>query len=325
MATRVPKTPQRSGGGAARSGGSARKSPAGRSGAAAPRARKAPAPRPRPQSAGEGPVALLFTWFGRGLLLIWKLLAHTVGGLARTVGRGARDLDPDLRRDGLGMVLLAAGLLVAAAVWWDTEGPLLDVTRMVVLGAFGTFSPVLPLLFLPFAWRLMRTPGSGRTDVGRLLIGAAALLVGLLGLIHIAHDIPWPSDGQTAMRRAGGLIGFVASGPLSQLVTPWVTGVLLFMLMVFGLLVVTATPVHRIPDRVRQLFGGLAARDGGPDVGMDILDGEGAKPARRRPKRPAGSAARRAGARRSDAAEEAPEDLDTVAGANERPYDTPVV
>lgn len=286
MATRAPKSPQRSGGGA---GAKKRSSPA--KGAAAARrpasGRKAPPKKPVP-NASDGPIALLFVWVGKCLLLVWKVLAHTVGGLARAMGRSARDLDPDLRRDGVGLVLLALGLLIAAAVWWDTDGDFLEVTRMVVMGSFGTFSPVLPLLFLPFAWRLMRTPGSGDApDIGRLFIGYSALMVGLLGLIHIGQGIPWPSDGQLAIRRAGGIIGFAASGPLSQILTPWVTGILLLMLMLFGLLVVTATPIYRIPDRLRQLFGGMMARDDSPDSGVDILDERPAsKPRRRTPRRP---------------------------------------
>src|SRR5690606_17056893 len=80
-------------------------------------------------------------------------------------------------------------------------------------------------------------------------------------------------------------------------------------LMVFGLLVVTATPVHRIPERMRQLFGGLMAPDGGPSSGLGILgEEEPAKP-KRKP--------------RAKAAEPAVEE--SVGGENERPYDTPVV
>ncbi|MFC4560795.1 DNA translocase FtsK [Nocardiopsis mangrovi] len=314
MATRAPKTPRQTGGGASRGGsgkGAAKKAPARRpTGASA--ARKPPTKKP---AAPEGPIALLLVWLGRGLLLLWRLLAHTVGGIVRAAGRSARDLDPDLRRDGLGLVLLALGLLIAAAVWWETEGPLPDATRTVVVGAFGTFSPVLPLLVLPFSWRLMRTPGTGETDVGRLFIGSSAMLIGLLGLIHIGHGIPWPSDGQEPIQRAGGLIGFAASGPLSMLITPWVTGVLLCMLLVFGLLVVTATPIHRIPERLRRLAGPMMDRDGGPSAGMGILGPEDdaakpKKPRRKRAPRPA---------------PDEPAEADTVAGANERPYDTPVV
>ncbi|WP_408639014.1 DNA translocase FtsK [Nocardiopsis suaedae] len=326
MATRAPKSSRRDGGGASRSGGSGgsakRKAPA-RGGSPSSGSRKR-APAKKSAASQQGPVAMAFLGLARLLLLLWKGLAHTVGGVARAVGRSARDLDPDLRRDGLGMVLLAAGLLIAAAVWWDTQGPLPEVTRTVVVGAFGTFSPVLPLLFLPFAWRLMRTPGDGDTDVGRLVIGSAALLAGLLGLIHIGQGIPWPSEGMEEVQRAGGLIGFAASGPLSALITPWVTGVLLCMLMVFGLLVVTATPVHRIPERLQRLFGGLMAPDDGPSAGLGILgEGEGGDKGdgtEQRPKRKRKPRAKAAGEGGGKDADE-----DPLGGENERPYDTPVV
>ncbi|OOC52947.1 MULTISPECIES: DNA translocase FtsK [Nocardiopsis] len=280
----------------ASSGGSGRKKPAARRSAARKRM-------------PDGPIALAVTMFGQFLLVLWKLVAHTVGGSARAVGRSARGLDPDLRRDGAGLILLAAGVLIAAAVWWRSEGLLLEYTRMVVVGGFGTFSPILPLLFLPIAIRLMRTPGSGREgDAGRLFIGFTAIMLGLLGLIHIARGIPRPSDGLEALQGAGGLIGFVASGPLSAVVTPWLTGVLLFLVLLFGVLVVTATPIRRIPERLQTLFTALLERDGGPDSGLGILgDDTAGKPAKPRGRKP-----RKAGA-------------GTVAGDHERPYDSPVL
>ncbi|QVQ53643.1 DNA translocase FtsK [Spiractinospora alimapuensis] len=295
MATRAPKTPQRSGGGSGR-----KKS---QSSGTKQSARKPPA---------KGPLAALLYWFAQALLVVWRLLAHTVGGLARSVGRGARDLDPDLRRDGVGLVLLALGILIAGAVWWEAQdSPLLEFTRAVVYGGFGWFAPILPLLFLPAAWQLMRTPGRGQADIGRLAIGCTALLMGLLGLRHIGHGVPWPADGPEKMERAGGLIGFVASGPLSALVTPRVTAVLLVLLVLFGILVVTATPIYRIPERVRDLLGPLMARDESPDSGADLLPGEGTGEKKRR--------------RRKPPVEEAQAEAETVAGADERPYDTPVV
>lgn len=310
MATRAPKSSQRSG------GGTGRKSPARRPTSAQSRPRRPTAKRsPRPHTASEGPIALLFVWLGRALLLVWRLLAHTVGFLVRAAGRSARDLDPDLRRDGLGMILLAVGLLIAAAVWWDSEGPLLDLTRTVVVGAVGTFSPVIPLLCLPFAWRLMRTPADRPTDNGRIVIGSAALLTGLLGLIHISHGIPWPAEGMEKVQKAGGLVGFAASGPLSLLITPWLTGVLLFLLMVFGLLVVTATPISRIPDRLRQLWDNVVVSENSPSVGLDILDQAEEKTPR--PKR------RTTKPKPKPAPE--PEPKTTHAGDHERPYETPVV
>ncbi|MFI6574941.1 DNA translocase FtsK [Nocardiopsis sp. NPDC050513] len=276
----------------------------GRSGRKKPAARRsAPARMP------DGPIAFVVTLFGQFLLVLWKIVAHTAGGAARAVGRSARDLDPDLRRDGAGLILLAAGVLIAGAVWWQSEGLLLRATRTVVVGGFGTFSPILPLLFLPIAVRLMRTPSTAREgDAGRLFIGFSAIMLGLLGLIHIGHGVPQPSEGLEALMDSGGLIGYVAAGPLSAIVTPWLTGLLLALILVFGVLVVTATPIRRVPERLQTLFGALMERDTGPDSGLGIL---GADPEPDRAKQ-------RRGPRRRKAEE-------TVAGDHERPYDSPVL
>ena len=274
--------------------------------------KRTPARKPAAGRMPDGPIAFAVTMFGRFLLVLWKLIAHTVGGAARAVGRSARDLDPDLRRDGAGLLLLAAGVLVAAAVWWESDGPLPEYTRLVVTGVFGTFSPILPLLFLPLAIRLMRTPSASREgDAGRLFIGSGSILLGLLGLIHIAHGIPQPSEGMEGLQDSGGLIGFVASGPLSAVITPWLTGVLLALVLVFGILVVTATPIRRIPERLHTLFDVLMERDTGPDSGIGILGAEPEqKPARKRRSR---KKAVEGGA------------AETVAGDHERPYDSPVL
>ena len=312
MATRAPKSPHNASSGATKANaGRGKKAPQG-TGKKGSGNKKSPPP-------AEGPLAGLLRLLGQGLLLLWRLVAHTAGGLVRLVGRSARDLDPDLRRDGLGLVLLALGLLIAAAVWWETSGPLLEWTRVVVTGAFGTFSPVLPLLFLPVAWRLMRTPGSAQTaDVGRITIGAATLIVGLLGLIHIAHGVPWPADGSEAMGRAGGLIGFIAAGPLSQLATAWVTGVLLVLLVIFGLLVLTATPIYRIPERLRGLLEPHLTRpQDGPDAGADLLPGDKIETATR-----VGRASK--GTKGTKGTKNAVEAANEV-GTSERPYDSPVV
>ena len=283
----------------ASSGGSSRKKSGGRS---SPTKKRMP----------EGPIVFAFSMFGQFLVVLWKVIAHTVGGVARAVGRGARDLDPDLRRDGIGLLLLASGVLIAAAVWWQSEGPLLEYTRLVVMGAFGAFSPILPLLFLPIAVKLMRTPGTAKPgDGGRLAIGFIAIMLGLLGLIHIAHGVPQPAEGPEALQTSGGLIGFIASGPLSMVITPTLTAVLLVLVLIFGILVVTSTPIRRVPERLQTLFGALLERDGGPDSGIGILgaDEEEPKQRKRKPKpkpkaKPTGS---------------------TVAGDLERPYDTPVL
>jgi S-DNA-T family DNA segregation ATPase FtsK/SpoIIIE len=69
------------------------------------------------------------------------------------------------------------------------------------------------------------------------------------------------------MRAAGGLVGFVASSPLVSLVGPWVAAPLLVLVAVFGLLVVTATPVHACPARLAAVRDRALRRPTAPDEG----------------------------------------------------------
>jgi len=59
------------------------------------------------------------------------------------------------------------------------------------------------------------------------------------------------------MRDAGGIIGFLASSPLEAAVSVYGTVPLLLLLGLFGLLVITATPLHQVPDRLRATFDRL--------------------------------------------------------------------
>ncbi|MDQ1631005.1 MAG: segregation ATPase FtsK/SpoIIIE, family, partial [Frankiaceae bacterium] len=80
-----------------------------------------------------------------------------------------------------------------------------------------------------------------------------ALTAGLLGLVHVFHGVPDPSDGARAMHRAGGAIGFLASSPLASGLTSYVAAPLLALLAVFGLLVITATPLAEVPRMLGAL------------------------------------------------------------------------
>ncbi|WP_329812866.1 hypothetical protein, partial [Streptomyces sp. GSL17-113] len=78
-------------------------------------------------------------------------------------------------------------------------------------------------------------------------IGLSALLVGVLGLVHIGCGAPGRGEGDDALRDAGGLVGWGVSRPLIFTVGEMLAVALLALVTVFGLLVVTATPVNAIP------------------------------------------------------------------------------
>ncbi|WP_172386140.1 DNA translocase FtsK [Streptomyces sp. MNP-20] len=216
----------------------AKKAPAKK--AAAP---KKPAPKPTP-----GPTNGLY----RLVRAIWLGIAHAVGAMFRGVGRGARGLDPAHRKDGLALLLLGIALIVAAGTWSNLRGPVGDLVEILVTGAFGRLDLLVPLLVAGMAMRLIRHPEKVDAN-GRIVIGLSALVLGVLGQVHIACGSPARGDGMQAIRDAGGLVGWGASTPLTKAMGEVLAVPMLVLLTIFGLLVVTATPVNAIPQRLRAL------------------------------------------------------------------------
>jgi DNA segregation ATPase FtsK/SpoIIIE, S-DNA-T family len=231
---------------------------------------------------------------------VWLGLAHLVGGTVRHIGSAARDLDPEHRRDGAGLALVGLAVVIAAAVWWGMPSPVGDGLRTVVTGSVGSLGWAVPVLLVGIAWRNLRHPDRNG-PAGRQVIGWTALLFGVLGLVHIAHGLPRPSD-EVAMREAGGAVGYVVSSLLADLFrTTWVAVPLLVLLCVFGVLVVTGTPVHAVPARLAYGRDRLLGRSPAD------TDSEDATPtvATKRPRR-----------RRTS-------DIDETAA--DQPYDSPVL
>ena len=213
--------------------------------------------RPAPARPPRDPVVILVRWTGKMIVAAWMLVAGAVGFAARAVGRGARDLDPHHRRDGVGLLTLGVAIVLGAALWARMDNAVGRAIHTVAVDAFGSLSWVFPVLALLLAWRFLRHPDRNSETV-RAAIGWTALLLGVLGMIHIAKGTPHPSDGAGAIHLGGGYVGYVVSGPLAAAVTPWVAAPLLALLSAFGLLVISGTPLHRVPERLaelRDMFG----------------------------------------------------------------------
>ncbi len=179
---------------------------------------------------------------GRGLAGIWRGLARGVGSLARGIGRGARDLEPGLRRDGVGLLLIGLAIVVVATFWFQIPGPVGDALRQGIESAVGIAAYATPLLLAVMAWRTLRHPDRNG-PWGRQFVGWTAVVLGALGMVHIANGLPRPADME-AVRRAGGIVGFLSSSFLADLLTEWVAAPLLFLLTVFGVLVVIGRPLN---------------------------------------------------------------------------------
>ncbi|HET8598877.1 MAG TPA: DNA translocase FtsK 4TM domain-containing protein [Segeticoccus sp.] len=268
MATRTSSPPRSRSKSTSRTSKSKKSTAKGRS-TARSRASQARRPAPRAVRNGPGPVArgfgALFHGVGRGVAGIWLGGAHLVGAGVRKIGHTARELEPEHRRDGAGLFLVALAVVVAASVWWQLPGAVPSATRAVVAGSVGLLAWFVPFLLCFVAWRNLRDPDSNG-PVGRQLIGWAAFLFGVLGIIHIANGSPRPVSGNTEpLQQAGGALGFVVAKLLTDLLrTPYVVVPLLALLAFFGVLVITATPLYQVPTRLREGRDRLLGRSPAP-------------------------------------------------------------
>ena len=202
---------------------------------------------------------------------MWLGIAHALGATARSLGHTARDLDPEHRRDGAGLFLFGLSVVAAAAVWWQLPGSVMDVTRTVVAGSVGKVGWFVPLLLVYVGWRNLRDP-ERNGPAGRQVIGWAALAFGVLGIVHIANGSPRPElDDPENLQQAGGAIGFVVSSLLLDLLrTPYVVVPLLALLALFGILVITATPVYQVPARLAETRDRMLGRQRPDEDGGDL-------------------------------------------------------
>jgi S-DNA-T family DNA segregation ATPase FtsK/SpoIIIE len=229
--------PSRNSSGRGASGGNSKSG--GRSGGSA---RRPPAKRPQQRRRSSSATS-------RGLRRGWDLLARGVGGLARTVGR-TKDLEQEHRRDGLALTYLVLAVIIGAGVWWRAGRPVGEWVEVGVRSAFGAASAALPLVLAAVAMTLMRTEPQPEKRP-RLVIGTLLFGLSILGILHLITGEPATNAHRMY---GGGALGYLAGGFLAQGLTPWVAAPVLVLVLLYGLLVLTGTPVRQIPHRIKN-FG----------------------------------------------------------------------
>lgn len=202
----------------------------------------------------QGPLITVVSALANAAASLWLGIAGLVGAIVRSLGRGAAELDPEQRRDGVGFGLMGLAVVMAAAIWWQLPGAVGHGIRVAASGSVGLLGWAIPLLLVIIAWRTMRNP-ERIGPAGRQAIGWFASAGGVLGLIHLSHGVPTPGEnGGQNIGQAGGALGYLISAVLTDLFkSPYVVGALLVLVTIFGLLVVIGTPVHDIIARVRSL------------------------------------------------------------------------
>ena len=233
-------------------------------------ARKAPAKRPaakkkapaRKAAAGPGPAVRALHGAGRGLSATWIATARMTGNTVRAIRRGENETDPELHRDGLGLALLVLAAAAIATIWFGFDTWVVSWIPLLAGSFLGALDWAVPIILIALAWRILRHPDD-RATTGRRIIGGVMTVIAVLGLWHVICGIPTPSDGAFAMDNAGGVIGWIATAPLASAIGPIFTGLLLLVLLAFGLLVLTGTSFASVREGVTALITWLRHGSGG--------------------------------------------------------------
>ncbi len=208
--------------------------------------------------------------FGRGLAGLWRFLAKTIGSAVRFLARGARDLDPVHQRDGVAFLFLIFSLIAAAGTWFHSDNLVGRALFAFFYGIFGRVGFFTPFVLLYFALRLFRVPEE-KAATGRIIVGTFALLLSATGITHMLNGSVGTSA--SALHKGGGWLGYGVSRPLVLLVTSVLAYPILICLFIFGVLVITATPVSQLSTRVKTSFAWLASKLTGR-VGRQVDDFE---------------------------------------------------
>ena len=194
---------------------------------------------------------------GRGLAAIWRFIAKILGNSVRFIARGARELDPAHQRDGMAFLILILALVATAGTWFHADNIVGRAVYAFVYGGFGRIGFVTPVVLIYFAFKLFRTP-EDKAAIGRVVVGTLTLLLSSTGIAHLLNGST--GTGATAMREGGGWIGYAVTTPLVSLMTSVLTYPVLVLVFIFGLLVVTATPVSQVLDRFTSSASWLWAK-----------------------------------------------------------------
>lgn len=199
-------------------------------------------------------------WIVRVLSKFWLGLAAPFAGGIRKLGPDVK-IPVDDRRDGTGFFVFIFAVVVASVEWWGlTSVPGYGPTvHSISAGTFGWMALLLPVALFVLSVRYFRSPQQHQAN-GRISIGLILLMVSGSGIAQLAFNQPPVTAEQSEMISTGGVVGYLATDPLVSLISAVPVWVLMLVILFFGVLVLTATPVKKIPQRLRSVYDWLTGQ-----------------------------------------------------------------
>ncbi len=216
---------------------------------------------PKTKDAAAGPG--IFTRIGRGIA---RMFSAVHGAWVST--------NSQLKRDAFAFVMLAFAAIVALREWFDISGQGGEAIHHLVAGSVGIFAVAVPLLLAGFAVALFRSRKQPQLLPYRVA-GGLGVLLSLTGLVQVSRGNP-PLQPFTQIEDAGGVLGWFIGYPLTQLLSPWGSVIVLILLFFYSALVALRTPLRELPGLVKM--GILRLRRGkesGAEESLGALASEG--------------------------------------------------
>ncbi|MFP3907180.1 MAG: DNA translocase FtsK 4TM domain-containing protein, partial [Acidimicrobiales bacterium] len=150
--------------------------------------------------------------------------------------------------DAWGLILLTLGLVAGLGTYLDIAGPAGTTIDTGAGALVGLLRYVLPVALAVAGIALVRqqVATEDRGAAVRVAVGAALVLVGVTGLLHVWVDAPDDVTGVDALIDSGGFLGAATGAPLEAVAWVWGATLVLATITVLGLVVITHIPVRTV-------------------------------------------------------------------------------
>lgn len=175
--------------------------------------------------------------------------------------------------DAVALVLIGLAIVLAATVWFGVAGQVGAWVGNLVRYVIGAGAWVLPIALVALAISLMMEMDgpSGRINP-RIAGGTSIIVLAMLSLIHIFAGNPPLGFTTDTAGGAGGVVGFAIGGILDVAFTSYVAVPLLFLVIIYGALLVTGITIREAYELVADSLRSAFSRFGGSDEDYDEAD-----------------------------------------------------
>lgn len=175
--------------------------------------------------------------------------------------------------DAVALVLIGVSIVLAATVWFGVAGQVGAWVGNLVRYVIGAGAWVLPIALVALAISfMMEMDGpSGRINP-RIAGGTSIIVLAMLSLIHIFAGNPPLGFTTDTAGGAGGVVGFAIGGILDAAFTSYVAVPLLFLVIIYGALLVTGITIREAYELVADSLRSAFSRFGGSEADYDDAD-----------------------------------------------------